>query len=128
MAINACTIDGFTLHGRNCRDKFATLIPILHPPVPVVATGGNPRVLRDSFVMPPQFEFEDRPTLNFEQPWVTVEVVFDGVTHTQQLDNGPQMHFVTVTGLQIDVPPASLNLGPPTNEEQDAVNITAEWI
>lgn len=128
MAINACTIDGFTLHGKFCRDKFAILIPILRPPV-VPVEGTNPRVLRDTFQYPPRpFEFEDKPVLNFEQPFITVEVEFDGVTHTQQIDNAPQMHFVTVTGLQIDVAPASLNLGAPTTEELEAVNITAEWI
>ena len=125
MAINACTIDGFTINGRFCRDKFAILIPILRPPIPPVPVEGtNPRVLRDTFTLPPRFEFEDKPVLNFEQPFITVEVVFDGVTHTQQIDNAPQMHFVTVTGLQIDVPTSEA----PVAEELDAVNITAEWI
>jgi hypothetical protein len=122
MAINACTIDGFTIDGRFCRDKFAALVPILHPPVPTTSYQGNPRVLRDTFAIPPQFEFEDRPTLTFEQPWITVEVVMDGKTHSQQLDNKPQAHFVTVTGLEIAVAAV------PANEDQDAVNITAEWI
>lgn len=38
MAINACTINSFTIDARRCRDKFADLIPILHPPV---TTGGG---------------------------------------------------------------------------------------
>lgn len=122
MAINTCTINGFTIHGRNCRDKFASLVPILHPPVITSTVKSSPRVLRDSFVPPPRFEFEDKPVLSFEQPWITVEVVLDGVTHSQQLDNKPQMHFVTVTGLEITRPAVT------TTEEQDTVNITAEWI
>ena len=100
MALNACTIDGFTLHGKFCRDKFATLVPILHPSF----APGNPRVLRDDR-MPPPFEFEDRPVLNFEQPWITVSIEFAGEIHTQQLENTPQSDFVAVTSLRIDVVP-----------------------
>lgn len=103
MAINACTIDGFTLHGRRCRDKFTALIPILHPPTPTGAVRGSPRVLRDTYA--PQFEFEEKPMLTFEQPFITVQVIFDGVEYSQQLNSSDQLHFVTITGLQISAAP-----------------------
>ncbi len=101
MAINACTIDGFTLNGRNCRDKFAILIPILRPPV-VPVEGTNPRVLRDTFRMPRQFELEDDKILTFEQPIVTVTVEFYGSTGSETQDvMAANADFVTVTGLEI---------------------------
>jgi hypothetical protein len=69
----------------------------------VVGTGGgNPRVLRDTF--PQQFEFEEKPTLTFEQPFITVVVELDGLSGSQQLDNTAQLHFVTVTDLSEDSP------------------------
>ncbi len=101
MAINACTIDGFTLNGRNCRDKFAILIPILRPPV-VPVEGTNPRVLRDTFRMPRQFELEDDKILTFEQPIVTVTVEFYGSTGSETQDvMAANADFVTVSGLEI---------------------------
>lgn len=101
MAINACTIDGFTLNGRNCRDKFAILIPILRPPV-VPVEGTNPRVLRDTFRMPRQFELEDDKILTFEQPIVTVTVEFYGSIGSETQDvMAANADFVTVTGLEI---------------------------
>jgi len=111
MPLNACTIDGFTLHGKNCRNKFATLVPILHPPVPPVAiVGGNGRVLRDGFNIPRPFDFEEeRPTLVYEQPQITVTVKFDGITAAQTLDNAPQLDFVSIAGFSIKT--ATLDTG-----------------
>jgi hypothetical protein len=102
MAINACTINDFTIDGRRCSDKFSRLIPILHPPTVV---GTNPRVLRDNYQVPRPFDFEkpdERPTWTFEQPFITVTVELDGVTGNQTLDvSAPQLDFVTVTNFSI---------------------------
>lgn len=101
MAINACTIDGFTLNGKFCRDKFAVLIPIFRPPV-VPVEGTNPRVLRNTFEMPRRFEIEDEKVLTFEQPIVTVSVEFYGAIGTETQDvSASNADFVTVTGLEI---------------------------
>ncbi len=127
MAINACTLNGFTLHGRRCADKFATLIPILHPPV-TDSTRGNPRVFRDTFV-PPR-EIEDRLTLNFEQPFITVSVEFGGDTQSQTLEATQQLDFVTVTNLQIFAAPSvgiedlMVNLRPSDTAGDVSVNIS----
>jgi hypothetical protein len=105
MSINSGTIGGFTLHGRSLRDKFATLVPILHPSV--APEGGNPsvmrRVVRDNFNVPRPFDFEEqeRPTLIYEQPQITVTVKLGDLTGTQTLDNTPQLDFVSITGLSI---------------------------
>jgi hypothetical protein len=130
MAINACSINGFTLHGRRCTDKFAILVPILHPTVPPVTygVGGNPRVLRDTFV-PPR-ELEDRLTLNFEQPFITVTVDHDGDIQSQTLEATQQLDFVTVTNLQIFAAPSVgiedlvVNLRPSDMTEEVSVNIS----
>lgn len=99
MALNACSINGFTLHSRRCASQFARLIPILHPPVPpiVSATGGNPRVLRDTFRLDQRpYEIEDSPVLTFEQPQVTVSVEILGFSGSDTQDvTGANVDFVT---------------------------------
>ena len=102
MAINSCSINGFTLHGRRCSDKFAALVPILHPPI-VASTGTNPRVLRDTFQLPRQFEIEDQPHLTFEQPIITVTAEIFGVSGSDTQDvSAAQLDFVTVTDLELE--------------------------
>ena len=123
MAINACTINSFTIDSRRCRNKFADLIPILHPPT---VTGTNPRVLRDNYQVPRPFDFEkpeDRPTWTFEQPFISVTVEFDGVTGEQTLDNSQsQLDFVSITNFSMQAAtdlPASAE-----TDEQVTVNIS----
>lgn len=109
MALNACTINGFTLNSKSCSNKFAYLIPILHPPVVTPVSGTNPRVLRDTFkfVPPPipqNFELEDQPTLTFEQPIVSVSAEILGFSGTDTQDvSAAQADFVTVTGFDLGV-------------------------
>ena len=114
MALNACTINGFTLHGRRCADKFSTLIPILHPVIPPV-TGTNPRVLRDTHTFQRPYEIEDQPNLTFEQPIVSVTVEFMHLSGTDTQDvSGSQTDFVSVT-----------EFGVPGSDDQTlSVNIT----
>lgn len=102
MSINACSINGFTLNGKRCSDKFAELIPIFRPPVPPVTTiQGNPRVLRDTFARP-TYDIDDTPK-TYEQPFVTVSVEFLGKTGSEtQNVNDAQLDFVSVTNLKIE--------------------------
>jgi hypothetical protein len=102
MAINACSINGFTLNGRKCTNKFALLVPILHPPIPTPIEGTNPRVLRDTHEWPRNFEIEDEKHLTFEQPIVTVTAEFLGSTGQDTQDmNASHVDFVTVTGFEV---------------------------
>ena len=114
MSINGCSINGFTLDARRCRDKFADLLPIFRPPV-LPSIGGNPRVLRDTFTMPRQFEIEDQPVLTFEQPIVSVTVEFYGTSGTDTQDvSAASVDFVTVTGLEVQGVPKVSGSDEPT--------------
>jgi hypothetical protein len=99
MALNQCSINGFTLNSRRCSDKFAALVPILHPTVPpiVASGGGNPRVLRDTFRFEPRpYEIEDDRKLTFEQPHVSVTVEIFGFSGVDSQDvTGANADFVT---------------------------------
>ena len=104
MAINACSINAFTINGRQCRTNIAALITRLHPP----AIGGNARAERYT----PYVEREERPTLVYEQPIVSVTVEILGFIGTDTQD-------VTATSADIVVL-TNLELG----GEQPSVNIT----
>jgi hypothetical protein len=116
MALNACSINGFTLNSRRCADKFAALVPILHPPIPpiVASSGGNPRVLRDTFQFQPrEYEIEDRPTLTFEQPQVTVTVEIFGFSGTDTQDvSAANADFVSVHDftVQAEMPDGTIDV------------------
>lgn len=113
MAINACTIDGFTINSRRCANKFAALIPILHPLAPIQNGVGNPRVHRDTFV-PPREEQERFDTqFQFEQPIVTVSAEIFGFSGSDTQDvSAAQVDFVSVTEFRVQ------------DDEQVLVNIT----
>jgi hypothetical protein len=105
MSINFCTI------ARSSVDSFCggrreivlnRLLAQKYPPPFVATPGGNPRVLRDTFALHPPFEFDDRPTLNFEQPQIAVSVALGKVVKTQVVDNDLQKHFVSVTDLAVE--------------------------
>jgi hypothetical protein len=102
MAINSCTIDSFTVN-TFCSPKrgaiFNKLILELHPTAPITSSAsGSARAIRDTFQYQP-FEIDDRETLTFEQPFVTVTVsgvLFSG-SETQEMNSN--LDFVTVTGI-----------------------------
>lgn len=122
MAINACTINGFTINSRSCRNKFDDLVIILHPPV--VVNGTNPRVLRDGYAIPRPFDFEqpeERPTWTFEQPYISVSVEFLGTIGEQTLDSTqPQLDFVSVTNLTV------VSASAPSNAEVSYPDVDSE--
>jgi hypothetical protein len=104
MSINFCTLTSAsvdTFCGNRRGIVLNQLLAKKYPPPVQHAKGGNPRVLRDTFAVPPPFEFEDRPTLTYEQPWITVEVEFGGKKGSQTVDNDAQRDFVSVTGLEV---------------------------
>lgn len=107
MAINACTIDGFTINSKSCADKFAVLIPILHPttPPPPGPEGGfgiGRRPQAQQALQRP-YEIEDREPLVFEQPDITVTAEFMEFTGSDtQSVNSNQLDFVTITNFEVD--------------------------
>ncbi len=105
MAINACSINSFTINAGRCRNKFSELSEILHPvSTPVVGT--NPRVLRDTFNFARPFEIEDQHVFTFEQPIVTVTVEMFGVSSSETQDvSAAQVDFVSVTGFEVSSDP-----------------------
>lgn len=117
MSINGCSINAFTIDTRRCRDRFADLLPIfrpLIPPIPV-SSGSNPRVLRDTFTMPRQFEIQDEPILTFEQPIVSVTVEFYGFLGVDTQDvSSTNVDFVTVTNLEVQGIPKITSNDEPT--------------
>ncbi len=103
MAINACTINAFTINSARCRR------PNLFPPDPVVPIlGTNNRNLSIAFaeryphlVRHTEHEVEDHPPLQFEQPFITVTAEFMGETGAQTLEATQHLEFVTVVDLHI---------------------------
>ena len=101
MALNACSINGFTLNSRRCANQFNRLVPILHPAVLPNPVGG-PRVLRDTPKYNRPFEIEDTPHLTFEQPIVTVSAEIFGFSGVDTQDvSAVQVDFVSVSDLTV---------------------------
>ena len=102
MAINACSINGFTLNSRRCADKFAALIPILHPTLPpITQVGTSNQSMRQGVHREIErrweLENDERAPLTFEQPQVTVSVEIFGFSGTDTQDvTGTNVDFVTV--------------------------------
>ena len=105
MSINACSIDASSVN-TFCSPRrgivFNNLSNILHPTTPPFVQSGSSRVLRDTFIAPPEFEIDDRPTITFEQPEVTIAVELLGTVGAEtQNVAAPQLDFVTVTNLEV---------------------------
>jgi hypothetical protein len=104
MAINACSIDGFTLHGRRCANKFAALIPILHPGAIKTGNGGG---WFQSPIGHSQRERWKEPELPKNLPTeldqVTVTSIFQTLagTDTQDVSNS-RLDLVTVTDIHVN--------------------------
>lgn len=109
MAINQCTIDGFTLHGFKCRDKFASLIPILHPP-------GSPGTLGWSQaaaakLAAQRWEQPEVPKAAFtELERITVTATFQGVFGQATQEITPRLDLVTVTDIEVNPVTVDVNI------------------
>lgn len=105
MAINACTINGFTLHARRCASQWERLIPVLHPFPPGGDGGAGGAAAGNKYAKVPQYapyEIDDRPDLTFEQPFITVSVEilgFSGVD-TQEV-SAMDTDFVSVSDFSV---------------------------
>jgi hypothetical protein len=105
MAINACSINGFTIDARRCRDKFADLIPILRPPVG--GGGGQPNGWAQQRppayyrgINPPRWDPPIAPR-DTEQERVTVTAEIFGVSGTDTQSVVARPDLVTVTDIHI---------------------------
>jgi hypothetical protein len=107
MSINFCSIDRSSINsfcGSRRQVVLDRLLDEKYPVAPpaVITRGGNPQNIRNQFQIARPFEYEEQPVLTFEQPFITVSVELHGKTGSQTLENQPQAHFVTVTGLAIE--------------------------
>jgi hypothetical protein len=108
MALNACSINGFTLNSRRCADRFAALVPILHPTLPPLTSiqGTSNQSMRQGVHRDLErrweIENDERAPLTFEQPQVTVSVEIFGFsgTDTQEVSSA-NVDFVTVHDLVV---------------------------
>lgn len=102
MAINACSINAFTIDAARCRRP-----NLFRPPVGPTFGNGNGTV-RDEFAQfyPHLFdrEREPEPQLYFEQPFISVAAELLGAKGIQTVEAKPQLEFVVVTGLEIGEP------------------------
>jgi hypothetical protein len=102
MAINACSINGFTIDARRCRDKFADLIPILRPThgaQPNGWTQGRPPAYYRG-INPPRWEPPPAPR-DTEQEIVTVTAKIFGLDGTDTQSIVGRLDLVTVTDIHI---------------------------
>lgn len=102
MSINFCTLTNSSVDSFCGNRRALVLNKLLAKKYPQPAAGTNPRVLRDD-TYPRPFDFEDRPVLNFEQPFITVQVNFQNDVGTQQIDNDNRLDFVTITNWFVDI-------------------------
>lgn len=116
MAINACSVNGFTIDAGRCRNKFAALIPILHPTTsaPKVSNGGWAKARPPANyrgINAPRWERDEVPReVPTELERITVTASFDGRTgtDTQQITSRPDL--VTVTDIRIEAGEVSVNI------------------
>jgi hypothetical protein len=105
MSINACSINGFTIDARRCRDKFHDLIPILHPPTTTPTSNGGwtqkrpPEHYRG--INPPRWDDKQVPTPT-ELDRVTVTVEIFGMKGSDEQQIVPRLDLVTVTDIHIE--------------------------
>jgi hypothetical protein len=105
MAINACSIAGFTIAGKSCRDKFPDLIPLMHRG----AGGGTSQSVKWLHLKQQQererLEQAARPT---ELERIIVSASFQDLRGDDAQDVKPSNDLVTVsdifvTGTTVDV-------------------------
>lgn len=100
MSINACTLANTTVD-TFCSPRralvFAKLVAELHPVYTPQATTSKTHL----GYAPYREEDDDRPTLKFEQPIITVHVDILGFSGSDTQDiSGVQLDFVTVTDFE----------------------------
>jgi hypothetical protein len=119
MSINFCTLTNSSVDTFCGNRRQIVLDNLLNQKYPPAILGTANQSIRDTFVqqrpdLVRHVEDEDRPTLNFEQPLVTVQVTMGGITMQHTLETHQRLDFVTVTDLEIR----------PVGPEQVTVNIT----
>jgi len=113
MAINYCTLSGYTLDTfcGNIRQKVLDrLIDEKYPDIPVPPHGGGGGAgTRPGWsfpyhtpFQPPTEREEDDLQLPLEQPFVTVSAQLLGASGAQTLEMKQQLDFVVVVGLKVD--------------------------
>jgi hypothetical protein len=115
MPINACSINGFTIDARRCRDKFQDLIPILHPPVTSTnpsSNGGWTQKRPPSYyrgINPPTWDDKQVPTpTELDRVIVTVEIFGKKGSDEQQIV--PRLDLVTVTDIHVESGSVGVNI------------------
>lgn len=112
MAINAQSINRFTINGRrlNCADKFAALVPILHPvnPPSIGASNGGWKVPpQPARWTPPNVPDYAVPT-ELERIFVTVK--FQELSGSDTQEVYPSQDLVTVTDVKIESTIVGVNI------------------
>jgi hypothetical protein len=113
MAINGCTIDGFTLHGFKCRDKFSALIPILHPAVQPSKGAGQGGWFQGQGHAASRQRWEQPEVpknLPTELERITITASFQGVLGTATQEITPRLDLVTVTDIHVNPIMVSVNI------------------
>lgn len=116
MSINFCTLTNAsvdTFCGNRRSVVLNNLLQKKYPPVtPTVGNGSGYQVRNEfAFKNPALFARpEEQPTLNFEQPFITVQVELMGEVATQQLELAPQLEFVVVSDLQVTPADVTVNI------------------
>ena len=106
MSINFCTLTNSSVDSFCGNRRGIVLNNLLQQKYPTPSTGTNPRVVRDAFAeLRPDLirhvEPDERPTINFEQPLITVEVWMDGVRMAETQENTAQLDYVSITDVTI---------------------------
>ena len=106
MAINACTINAFTINSARCRRP--NLFPP-NPPQQILGTNNSsvsigfakqyPHLVRHV-----EHDIEDHPPLVFEQPFITVSAELLGSAGSQTIEAKQQLEFVSVIDLKVGEP------------------------
>lgn len=97
MAINFCSVNISSIDTLCGSARVLVLTRLLNEkyPIPITGVKSNPQTVR---YFPEQ---RDEPVLNFEQPFITVEVDFLGLNGTERHDKKAQNEFVVVSDLDL---------------------------
>jgi hypothetical protein len=110
MSINFCTLTNSSVDTFCGNRRSIVLNGLLKQKYPV--RGTNNRVVSQSFAnLRPDLvrrdDADERPTLVYEQPLITVEVILDGVRMEHTLQAEQRLDFVTVTDLVVSGHPVT---------------------
>jgi len=117
MAINSCTVNTYSVNGLNCSRRSVIIQDLINKLTVRPETGGQQHVnpvkqsdFKKTDINVFRREREEQIVYDFEQPYITVTVTFNGKQFVQTIDKTPldDIILVNVKGLEFSLPESIL--------------------